>query len=168
MAICSLSLQLGSSESSAKLKNKNLSFKSALLVAYVQPYPPPPRKLKVKQKRGNFYANLTLNVFRDATLIYEKCLLIIFFCEVARFSVKVIEINNNTVANLFSIFRVNLQISVRFQIYIFLQGYWKKFRVRRGRCSISIALTKSSRFLFAFAKSATVDEKSWIDCRRVS
>ena len=42
MAICSLSLQLGSSESSAKLKNKNLSFKSALLVAYVQPYPPPP------------------------------------------------------------------------------------------------------------------------------
>ena len=168
MAICSLSLQLGSSESSAKLKNKNLSFKSALLVAYVQPYPPPPRKLKVKQKRGNFYANLTLIVFRDATLIYEKCRLIIFFCEVARFSVKVIEINNNTVANLFSIFRVNLQISVRFQIYIFLQGYWKKFRVRRGRCSISIALTKSSRFLFAFAKSATVDEKSWIDCRRVS
>ena len=79
MAICSLSLQLGSSESSAKLKNKNLSFKSALLVAYVQPYPPPPpRKLKVKQKRGNFYANLTLIVFRDATLIYEKCRLIIF------------------------------------------------------------------------------------------
>ena len=36
-------------------------------LAYV-PYPPS----KVKRKRGNVYGNLTLIVFRDATLIYAK------------------------------------------------------------------------------------------------
>ena len=44
----------------------------------------------------------------------------IFFCEVARVSVKVIEINNNTEVNSFSIFRVNFQFSVRFEINILL------------------------------------------------
>ena len=33
------------------------------------------------------------------------------------------------------------------------------YRVRKGRCSISIALMKSTRFLLAFVNSATVDEK---------
>ena len=34
-----------------------------------------------------------------------------------------------------------------------------RYRVRRGLSSISIALTKSTRFLLAFVNSATVDEK---------
>ena len=52
--------------------------------------------------RGNFHANLTLIVFREVTLIYAKqCHLLIFFYEVTRVSVKVIEINNNIEVNLF-------------------------------------------------------------------
>ena len=34
--------------------------------------PPPPHTHKVKRKRGNVYANLSLIVFRDVTLIYAK------------------------------------------------------------------------------------------------
>ena len=44
-----------------------------------------------------------------------------------------------------------------------MSDFW--YRVRRGRCSISIALMKSTRFLLAFVNSATVDKKSWIICR---
>ena len=44
-----------------------------------------------------------------------------------------------------------------------MSDFW--YRVRKGRCSISIALMKSTRFLLAFVNSATVDEKSWITCR---
>ena len=44
-----------------------------------------------------------------------------------------------------------------------MSDFW--YRVRRGLSSISIALTKSTRFLLAFVNSATVDEKSWITCR---
>ena len=39
------------------------------------------------------------------------------------------------------------------------------YRVRKGRCSISIELMKSTQFLLAFVNSATVDEKSWTTCR---
>ena len=67
--------------------------------------------------RGNVHANLTLIVFREVTLIYAKqCYLLIFFYEVTRVSVKVIEINNNIEVNLFSIFLVNLQFSDRVQM----------------------------------------------------
>ena len=38
-----------------------------------------------------------------------------------------------------------------------MSDFW--YRVRRGLSSISIALTKSTRFLLAFVNSATVDEK---------
>ena len=44
-----------------------------------------------------------------------------------------------------------------------MSDFW--YRVRRGLSSISIVLTKSTRFLLAFVNSATVDEKSWIICR---
>ena len=67
--------------------------------------------------RGNVHANPTLIVFREVTLIYAKqCHLLIFFYEVARVSVKVIEINNNIEVSLFSIFLVNLQFSDRVQM----------------------------------------------------
>ena len=72
--------------------------------------------------RGNVHANLTLIVFREVTLIYAKqCHLLIFFYEVARVSVKVIEINNYIEVNLFSIFLVNLQFSDRVQIYTWIE-----------------------------------------------
>ena len=69
------------------------------------------------------------------------------FYEVTRVTVKVIELNNNIEMNSFSIFRINLQFSVRVQLYTLLEDIGKDYeqllaRVRRGRCSISIALTK--------------------------
>ena len=85
------------------------SFISSLRVA------PPSPTSQVKRRRRNVYANLTLFVFSDFIPIYAKWC---HFCEVARVSVKVIEINNNTEVNSFSIFQVNLQFSVRFQINI--------------------------------------------------
>ena len=77
----------------------------------------------VKRKRGNVYANLTLMVFHDVTLIYAKILSLhnVFFCEVTRVSEKVIEIINNSELNNNSEFilhfRFNLQFSVRVQMY---------------------------------------------------
>ena len=46
-----------------------------------------------------------------------------------------------------------------------MSDFW--YRVR-GRCSISIALTKSTRFLLVFVNSATVGEKCGIICLKVS
>lgn len=89
-------------------------------------------------------------VFCDADIIYAKlCSLIIYFATWHVLTWKVIEINiDNIEVNSFSIFRENLQFSVRVQIYTLLSGYRKRlwaifwYRVKRGRCSISIALTK--------------------------
>ena len=49
-----------------------------------------------------------------------------------------------------------------------MSDFW--YRIRRRRCSIRIALTKSTRFLLAFvnSSSATVFEKSLIICRKIS
>ena len=47
-----------------------------------------------------------------------------------------------------------------------MSDFWH--RVRGGRCSISIALTKSTRFLLVFVNSATVGEKCGIICLKVS
>ena len=43
------------------------------------------------------------------------------FYEVARVTVKVVELNNNIEMNSFPIFRVNLQFSVRVQLYTLLK-----------------------------------------------
>ena len=69
------------------------------------------------------------------------------FYEVARVTVKVVELNNNIEINSFPIFRVNLQFSVRVQLYTLLKDTGKDYKqlldeVRRGRCSISIMLMK--------------------------
>ena len=65
------------------------------------------------------------------------------FYEVARVTVKVIELNNNIEMNSFSIFRINLQFNIRVQLQDIGKDYEQLLaRVRRGRCSISIALTK--------------------------
>ena len=48
------------------------------------------------------------------------------FCEVARDSVKDVEISNNIEVNSFTISRVNLQLIVRVQKYNLLQGYRKR------------------------------------------
>ena len=92
------------------------------------------------------------------------------FCEVAR----VIEVNSNIELNSFY-FRLNLQFGVRVQMYTLLWGYRKRLwvlfgilRVGRGRFSIRIAPAKSTRFLLVLVNSATVVEKSWIICRRIS
>ena len=60
------------------------------------------------------------------------------FYEVARVSVKVIEINYNIEVNSFSVFRVNLQFSVRVQLYTLLKDIGKDYeqllaRVRREK-----------------------------------
>ena len=51
-----------------------------------------------------------------------------------------------------------------------MSDFW--YRIRRRRCSIRIALTKSTRFLrmlaFVNSSSATVFEKSLIICRKIS
>ena len=49
----------------------SLTYIQFFLVPSSFPSPPPPQK-KVKQKRGNVYANLTLIVFRDVTLLQKK------------------------------------------------------------------------------------------------
>ena len=69
------------------------------------------------------------------------------FYEVARVTVKVIELNNNIEMNSFPIFRVNLQFSVQAQLYTLLKDTGKDYKqlldkVRRGRCSIRIMLMK--------------------------
>ena len=64
------------------------------------------------------FVNLSLIVFCDVTS--RKIMSLDVFCEVARVSVKVIKINNSIVVNSFFIFRVNLQFSVRVQIYTLL------------------------------------------------
>ena len=47
-----------------------------------------------------------------------------------------------------------------------MSDFW--YRVRGGRCSISIALTKSTHFLLVFVNSATVGKKCGIICLKVS
>ena len=75
---------------------------------------------KVKGKRGKVYVNLSPMVFLDVTNLCKIVSIDSCFYEVARVSVKVIEINNNIEVNSFSIFRVNLQFSVRVQTYTLL------------------------------------------------
>ena len=75
---------------------------------------------KVKRKRGKVYVNLLPMVFLDVTNLCKIVSLDNCFYEVARVSVKVIEINNNIEVKSFSIFRVNLQFSVRVQTYTLL------------------------------------------------
>ena len=75
---------------------------------------------KVKRKRGKFYVNLSPMVFLDVTNLCKIGSIDNCFYEVARVSVKVIEINNNIEVKSFSIFRVNLQFSVRVQTYTLL------------------------------------------------
>ena len=92
---------------SFKFSSLRCTWQRRFLVAYVKPYPPP----KVKRKRV---------VLCDVTNLCKIMSLNNIFCEVARVSVKVIEINNNFEVNSFSIFRGNLQFSVRVQIYTLL------------------------------------------------